>query len=125
MRTIKFRGQKKNIGEWVEGGIYEENGTFYIRRKTDFPNNVYFSYAVELETVGQFTGLKDKNGVEIYEGDIVVYPEDNKPCEVIYRVSDYGASFNTDSHDGVHSLGDVMRIVEVIGNIHDNPELLK
>mgnify|MGYP001262131172 CR=1 FL=1 len=75
MRKIKFRGQKLKSGEWVEGGIYEENGSVYIRRKTEFPNNVYFSYEVNPETVGQFTGLLAKSYKknilpEIYEGDL-------------------------------------------------------
>lgn len=130
MREIKFRGQKKNIGEWVEGGIYEENETFYIRRKTDFPNNVYFSYAVETETVGQFTGLKDINGKEIYEGDVckIYFNYCSDKIGVVYFEN--GCFYVDDKHPSGNLPLKSFRegennTLEVIGNIYDNPELLQ
>lgn len=124
-RSIKFKA-KTSDGEWVEGdlihGVGSCHGNMYILPiRHIYPKgcNDLNGWNVIPESVCQFTGLTDKNGKEIYEGDIVKYPNDNRECEVIYRANDYGAGFLTDSHDGIHSLGDVMNTLEVIGNIHD------
>lgn len=133
MRKILFRGKLIHSKVWIYGNlIIASTGESYIIPsdviKPDGHHLIIDSdcpFLVDAETVGQFTGLTDKNGKEIYEGDIVIYPHDSKPCEVFYRANEYGTSFLTDSHDGVDSLGDVLNTVEIIGNIHDNPELIK
>jgi len=68
MRQIKFRGKRLNNGEWVEGWLVEMFGAPHILDK----NNPTDAYPIDPATVGQFTGLLDKNGSEIYEGDIVI-----------------------------------------------------
>lgn len=136
MREILFRAKRKSNGKWIEGYIYKQivnlNDEYYIRRgDTD--------YLVVPETVGQFTGLTDKKGKKIFEGDIVhaVYQVGYVGCKDIdygigivkYRASYYGgASYEIDIIGDSGSrifTASLENGVEVIGNIHDNPELLK
>lgn len=120
MREILFRGKRKDNGEWIE---LSPNGTF-----TEFGD-------VDTETVGQYIGLTDKNGNKIFEGDIVdirgtdvfggagpaTYDE---PFVVVTYKSYYAgfdpfANYDCDCDLYCPSVG-----VVVVGNIHDNPELL-
>ena len=132
MRDILFRGKRIDNGEWVEGGYYVEKAggyltaVFIVENLTD---RVVERHRVDPSTVGQYTGLTDKNGKRIFEGDIVRFKWD------VGR--DY--FFVIDFSDGefcatpVHSLDDVWQFrirgenekLVVIGNIHDNPELLE
>ena len=119
MREIKFRGKRIDNDEWVYGGV-EQNSIAIIYDDTlpyDNENLVY------KETVGQFTGLYDKNGTEIYEGDIV----DDSETELIYFIE-----FICGEFVGINEECGIGRIMnslsedgKVIGNIHDNPELLE
>lgn len=83
---------------------------------------MYYEIAVEDTTVGQFTGLMDKNGNEIYEGDIYRYDNPDSINEVSYCAGGGFAGF--DLTPAIHNENRLLD-VEVIGNIHDNPELLK
>lgn len=140
-REIKFRGKRVNGGEWVYG-MTISNGT--IKRKI---NNIFFEVAenkwvgVLPETLGQYTGLKDKDGKEIYEGDIlktprgfigqVVFGRAEEECRhkvfgrmVIDCYTTYGWIFVRG--DGYRcAIDDELLEGEIIGNIHDNPELMK
>lgn len=124
MREIKFRGRSFDNGEWVYGDYHKRAGGVHCIIKMEPDENGKVVYAVHQavpDTIGQFTGLHDKNGKEIYEGDIVRYDMGGE-CEVSYCVSGGYAGFDLSPafHNEEHHLTEV----EVLGNIHDNPELL-
>ena len=144
MRTIKYRGKTKN-GEWLYGDHLQVANEVFIAPSDgdwfDFipwsRNNVFHlpaaKYAVIPETVGQFTGLLDKNGKDIYEGDIMRIPETEFNIEIIGVVEfDRGSYVVRSFFSGTNSslawavrerqLGERRSVV--IGNIYDNPELL-
>lgn len=146
MREILFRGKRKNISawangykdEWAEGYLFELNdGQFMIYEpypyaSSSLPWDICKSYSFEVipETIGQYTGLIDKNGVKIFEGDILhcVATFDNGNMVVIYEDGEFHMvlceKYKTYiSLCGYFCIGCFTK--EVIGNIHDNPELLK
>lgn len=149
MRDIKFRGKEVDTGKWVYGGLFKEPAPPQCFEKTledkywiVYPNPRYMpdwnlSYEmvrtdIEKETIGQYTGLKDKNGKEIYEGDIVFIKGETELLDIKGKV-EYSNTFaqfiitNTGSIvNETEPLGDYeVEDIEVIGNIYDNPELLE
>lgn len=130
MRTIKFRGKRtdesKYAGEWNEGGCIqceESDDVLIISASTD---HCTFTCHVIPETVGQFTGLFDKNGKEIYEGDIVSVRVSNNRFKKNPRFEKdviifEGGRFRCKNNYIYH----LENRIEVIGNIYDNPELLE
>ena len=133
MRAILFRGKGNDSGEWVYGNLrvsrLKDDPTDYV---DIYPVNVGppdypMPKRVKPETVGQFTGLFDKNGRKIFEGDILSNPEYPKfTTGAIY----YG-SCNCSCCDGVYGFyseenADLRKAdtLVVIGNIYDNPEML-
>lgn len=134
MREILFRG--KAGAKWVYGDLWHLNdGRVTVRKDGEL-----FPYEVIPETVGQYTGLKDKNGKKIFEGDIVeLYDKNNdikmKACVEFgnpnkeynwgYQLVATGETIpNLDILLWVE-MEDTGAFIEVVGNIHDNPELLK
>lgn len=123
MRTIRFRGKRLVDGEWEFGWLFHDqvydgfsfaNDVMVIRDENDS------DYCVKKETVGQFTGITDKNGKEIYEGDIVRYFA-NGNAEIKF----YKGCWVVMGKDGYDSFDSLCGYIEVIGNIHENPELLE
>lgn len=140
MREIKFRGKRFETEDWVYGDLirhYENQRRFiacdqlaYTYSECGIDRLVTESfYEVSPETVGQYTGLKDKNGREIYEGDIVIdrYANTYTP---IFRNGIYMA-YNTEQMDSpLAEPSTQFNVVwrdgcEVIGNIYENPELVE
>lgn len=153
MREILFRGKRLDNGEWVEGNLF-------IPDKPDTPtqicigtNIVRISYDVDPSTIGQYTGLKDKNSKKIFEGDIFEFDdkvwENYTSCGTEYgeyKIKNYGvvgfdedrscfdfvqykftknsaASYLIENHN--IKFAKFVSEWEVIGNIHDNNELMK
>lgn len=139
MRELLFRGQQRKKGEkvrldgspvessWFYGnGVFQSKGDFSIIYQSE-PE--FSKHSVYSDTVGQYTGLTDKNGVKIFEGDIVEDIDAGLLGRVIFATATNGydgmAGFMVDDiDDGLQNYNSFWGSVEVIGNIHDNPELL-
>lgn len=143
MREILFRGKRTDNGEWVYGFYFRDIGNFI----KELPSSVSTPlHLVHSETIGQYTGLRDKNGKRIFEGDILAFPdtgEDGYEYKEGYdfinvatvcwnngrwEFEDFG-----DENSGVkddmeccrhEDFIEIFPCSEVIGNIHDNPELI-
>ena len=122
MREILFRGKRLSDGGWSYGNLRIANTGVTIIVPNDTPLGKYGK--VDPEAVGQFTGLTDKNGVKIFEGDVVDILTENEEIGVVkyedggFLVSADG--FCVDFHSNINGTD-----LEVIGNIFDNPELVK
>lgn len=124
MREILFRGKRKGNGEWVFGDLVH----FPDRTKIDTHKNgqPWRGYDVDPDTVGQFTGLLDKNGKRIFEGDIVRNADGYLfSAQYNFCVKYNEGRFWGDADGFVDVCGAELRYCEVIGNIHNNPELLE
>lgn len=123
MREILFRGKRTDNGEWVYGYVCRYGWTgkenTYI-----LPNYASALYSIEVdpETIGQYTGLADKNGTKIFEGDIVLLKGDEEPYQVAFDESCFQVYGNSICYV-MDSFYD--HDIEVIGNIYDKPELLE
>ena len=138
MHEVLFRGKAKAIagcpynngkpdGEWVFGYVFSDLGAMKIRQyETDRPE--CNDYEVDPETVGQYTGLTDKNGVRIFEGDIVRYDVNYHDMVISYDVENWGGWLYEDMDDNMQAYSIYefnLKDIAVVGNIHDNPELLR
>ena len=118
MRTIKFRGKSLLNGKWIYGYLFIATCGDNLMIQV----NAVDAFGVEDNTVGQFTGILDKNGKEIYEGDIVEYHL-GKTALVVFDQDN--CSFVAEHLPNRYAFEWIGCHMEVIGNIHDNPELLK
>lgn len=156
MREILFRGKRADNGEWVYGYYEYYNGKYYVNVQTDKVNSGGYPIREFIEvipsTVGQYTGLTDKNGKKIFEGDIVKtqpfydrpYSDKrkskkfigvvkyktrifngNKYCSKQCYNGEWGLKFYKDFGKYTHYSWGELWNCEVIGNIHDNTELLR
>ena len=134
MRDYLFRGKRTDNGEWVEGFyVHYDDTKDNHKDDCDYIVGIHTGehfpfFEVIPETVGQYTGLTDKNGKKIFEGDIVKtdkFSEPNKQYIIKYDLQ-FGAFIGQDRYNCyfVTFDGDSDEF-EVIGNIHDNPKLLK
>ena len=124
MREIIFRGKRIDNGEWVKGSPIFQDGYVLIRfwNSEEFE---YEEYLVDPESVSEYTGLTDKNGTKIFEGDIVKGKDNLERNLAVGGYIDYGnGSFVIVGEFMTHYRW-LDYELEVIGNIHDNPELLK
>ena len=128
MREILFRGKRFDNGEWIEGNYRAvRNSHFLYIERIDKPTDCY---RIDPETVGQYTGLTDKNGKSIFEGDICLGVW--KTRFEVYWDKERTAFMAREKHDVPYgkdidyyaSYSDGKIGAEVIGNIYDNPELL-
>lgn len=128
---IKFRAKALVNNEWVYGDLHIRSAFAHIHA------DVGASYKIDTDTIGQFTGLLDKNGKEIYEGDIVDF--DDKPYCVngskyqgavvmhngAWCVQHYEKCFDVHLYSPLFADDFANRKTIILGNIHDNTELLK
>lgn len=132
MRTIKFRGYNAKNKEWLYGCYFINRGDHFICPDGEQPyDKTWEDFQIDPNTLGQFTGLHDKNGKEIYEGDIIC-SEKYKHIHVISYDDTLGSFVGKTPGDRYGTftgpinqrwINDYEK--EVIGNIHDNPELMK
>ena len=121
MREILFRGKTKITKNWIYG-FYGENTT---TKEPQIVGRDEFCYSrVIPETVGQYTGLTDKNGKKIFEGDIVNLELIDGVEIGVIKFNDILCRFSFYDKSGGYGIDNTC-IFEIIGNIHDNPELLK
>lgn len=129
MREILFRGKSiepSTEGKWWYGSLLVHGSCCYILPENPITPLGIVKYRVDPETVGQYTGMTDKNGTMIFEGDIV--KENYKTHERIYSIvwdNDY-FSLRAESEYTSYQLDELLLShCEVIGNIHDNKDLIK
>ena len=132
MRDILFRGKRVDNGEWIQGDIVQFPVHGVVRIVEQEPS--YKDAEVDSDTVGQYTGLTDKNGRKIFEGDILkIYPDcdycEDYSISTVYSYNgvlcvDYrGDDFDSTALGFINDVNDDADF-EIIGNIYDNPELL-
>lgn len=136
-REILFRGFNEKNNKWLHGYFFVNRGKHFVVEdeiQTD-PLANWTDFVVNPDTIGQYTGLKDKDGNKIFEGDILEYigkREDNMNKvyrrKVVFRKGMFALlskELQTYSALNYHYMKDGRSVWRVIGNIHDNPELIK
>lgn len=131
MREHLFRGKRMDNGEWVEGGIVHQTNYYgdpwdawFIIDGTDTPRdfNIGPDYRVEPDTVGEYASKNDRNGVRIFEGDIVKWEHGIVPTVQVSFWGRWVLRYRDTVYTGLYGLDESK--LAVIGNVHDNPKLL-
>lgn len=137
MRDIRFRGKRLDTGEWVYGYLFQAENAWWIQEKplentfNDIQTFITGSeavlrivaYQVDPTTVGQYTGLKDKNGTEIFKGDVFATSTGIK-ATVEWEKEGRFLGFTTTGERRIIYINREP-LVEIIGNIYENKELLE
>lgn len=119
---FKFRGLRYNGAGFIIGCLII--GSDYINAMiVTFKDGKRISYPVDPKTVGQCTALKDKNGVLIFEGDLLQYSHKRSVLEVMYEDASFMLKISPTTYK--HFYVDDAGYIEIIGNIHEHPELIK
>ena len=123
MREILFRGKQKNTGDWFYGNLFGKD----ISGRTHITTTSIGCLNIDPETVGQYTGMTDKNGTKIFEGDIIQFGSQRGSISEVKYLEKNSGFLVKDKWGDWHWLYSICASTncEVIGNIHDNKELLK
>jgi len=137
MREIIFRGKRTDNGKFIEGDLIKLDNNTLIATKDMWASNLHDNYSttktLELEvlpvvakSVGQFTGLTDKNGTKVFEGDIISYYDGKKGQEIRYSKDGrlVWKLLQGETTINLIEIYDPLQM-EVIGNIHDKPRIIK
>ena len=126
----KFRAlsiDENSKGEWQYGHLIEDIGRAFIINEVVEANEQYITIGswcpVNPDTLGQSTGLKDKNGQEIFEGDVVSIDTDE--FDLLFVKYESGIYWLMDDEECVEHLSDYYKYVSIVGNIYENPEFLE
>ena len=129
MRDTKFRGKRSNDGIWIFGDLIKIENSYHILEEGDLVEDGHHIRQdsdrptwIEPETLGEFTGLYDSHGTEIYEGDIV--KTDYHVEKVVYEEGEWRLYISNNSYCILSNHIGNGYYIKVIGNIYDNPELL-
>lgn len=128
MREILFRGKRTINGDWVYGDFVRGNERKSLRDSIfvyDSETQSFNYYEINTSTLGQYTGLTDKNGKRIFEGDIIRKTNEGRHPQIF--ITNIRTSFptNEEVYYGPCDHFTESCEYEIIGNIHDNPELLE
>lgn len=125
MREILFRGKRIDDGEWLYGHYVHQYGADMIYLPDGVDREYGFDYYhIDKETVGQYTGLTDRNGKKIFEGDIIKNIAGHVYCGSYTYTVVWRCGWFCGEGGVVDIQPEYFNCCEVIGNIHDNPELL-
>ncbi len=127
MREIKFRGKDLETGEWVYGSLFQslEQYPAIAKPKPTADGKLFYCLTVvDADTVGQYTGLKDRDGKEIYEGDTVGYRFTDSSF-VTGKVVWWGARCGFYIRTRENDYYELTEHCQAIDTFHDNPELLE
>lgn len=125
MREIKFRGKRIDTGQWVYGNLPQDSGLcFIVKNIEELTEKPFNECLVNPDTVGQYTGLEDRNWKEIYEGDTVGYRFTDSSF-VTGKVVWWGARCGFYIRTRENDYYELTEHCQAIDTFHDNPELLE